>query len=163
MVFPRRALAPPERLVVAVRWVYRPSMGYGLPDGPWGGLVVVALVTLGSSAVLGSILYQHEIARVFGRLVRRVAPPPEPPSGPPIERIAQDARRLRAELATLASGTPMARRRGLSRAYDDLLVDACRALGVPDTLSGMAPGPDRDSERRRVEYELEEVGLRLTA
>jgi hypothetical protein len=98
---------------------------------------------------------------LFRRLTRpRGAPEP---TGPPIERIARNARRLRGELATVPSGTPMARRRGLARAYDDVLVDACRALGVPDTLSGLAPGLQRDCERLRIEQELEDVGLRLSA
>jgi hypothetical protein len=57
----------------------------------------------------------------------------------------------------------MARRLGLSGAYDDVLSDACRALGVPDTLSELPPGLERDSERLHVEQELEEVGLRLSA
>lgn len=138
-------------------------MGHGLLAGPFGGLLVIALVTLGFGAVVGGALYHAEIERLVGRLRRRVAPAPDPPVGQPIERIATNARRLRAELATISIGTPMARRRGLSRAYDDVLVDACRALGVPDTLSGMAPGVERDSERLHVEHELEQVGFVLSA
>lgn len=83
------------------------------------------------------------------------------PVGPPIERIARDAHRLRAELLATAPGTPMARRLGLRQAYDDLLADACRALGVPDTLSALPPGTDRDAERLLVEHRLEAAGLRL--
>jgi hypothetical protein len=138
-------------------------MGSGLPDGPWGGLLVIALVTLVQCAILGAVLYQHEVGRVCRRLVRRLLPAPEPPVGPPIELIAGNARRLRAEMAAIPTGTPMARRIGLAGAYDDVLADACRALGVPDTLSGLPPGFERDSERLHVEHELEQVGLRLTA
>jgi len=112
--------------------------------------------------VLGGVLYQHEVAGVALRLFRRVSPVPEPPDGPPIERIASDVRRLRTELRSLSPGLPMARRIGISRAYDDLLVGACRALDVPDTLSGLPPGTERDAERLRVEWELEEAGLRLS-
>jgi hypothetical protein len=57
----------------------------------------------------------------------------------------------------------MARRVGISRAYDDLLSYACRALDVPDTLTGLPSGTERDTERLWVEHELEEAGLRLSA
>jgi hypothetical protein len=134
-------------------------MGNGLV----GGVLVIALVTLMLGATVGGALYQREIAALLRRLAGRVRPPPEPPAGPPIERIAQDARRIRAELLTLSPGTPMARRIGVWRAYDDLLADACRALGVPDTLTGMPPGTERDAERLHVQYELDAAGLRLTA
>lgn len=138
-------------------------MGDGVSDGPWSGLLVIAVETLLACALLGAVLYQREAATVCRWLLRRLSPEPEPLVGPPIERIAGNVRRLRAELATVPAGTPMARRVGLSRAYDDALADACRALGVPDTLSTLPPGLERDSERLHVEHELEEVGLRLTA
>jgi hypothetical protein len=128
---------------------------------PVRALVVMTLGTLWLAALVGGALYQREIGRVLSRWGRRVVPAPEQPTGLPIERIARNARRLHAELATLPSGTPMARRLGLASAYDDLLVEACRALQVPDTLSGMAPGPERELERLHVEQELEDVGLRL--
>ena len=137
-------------------------MGDALAALPLRGIAVIALGTTWLCLLVGGALYQREIARVLTRVGRRVVPAPEQPTGLPIERIAHRARRLHAELATLPSGTPMARRLGLASAYDDLLADACRALQVPDTLSGMAPGPGRDLERLHVEQELEEVGLRLS-
>jgi len=130
--------------------------------GIWQGLITIAPATVMLGVVLGGVLYQHEVAGVALRLFRRVSPVPEPPDGPPIERIASDVRRLRTELRSLSPGLPMARRIGISRAYDDLLVGACRALDVPDTLSGLPPGTERDAERLRVEWELEEAGLRLS-
>jgi hypothetical protein len=138
-------------------------MGHGLLDGPRGGLIVIALVTLVLGVTVGGALYQHEIAVLLRRLAGRVRPPPEPPAGPPIERIARDARRLRAGLLAPTPGTPMARRIGVQRAYDDLLADACRALDVPDTLTGLPLGAERDAERRHVEHELAAAGLRLSA
>lgn len=124
------------------------------------GLLAVVIATLMLGATVGIALYQGELARSFRRLVDRVSPAPPPPAGPTIQRIARDARRLRAELIS-APGTPMARRLGAEKAYDDLLCDACRALGIDDTLSGLPPGTDRDAERLRVEYELGEAGLHL--
>lgn len=138
-------------------------MGHGLLDGPLGGFIDIALVTLILGVTVGVTLYQHEIAALLRRLASRISPPPEPPAGPPIERIVRDARRLRAELLAPSPGTPMARRVGVRQAYDDLLADACRALDVPDTLTGLPPGTERDAERLHVEQELAAVGLRLSA
>jgi hypothetical protein len=138
-------------------------MGHGLPDGPTGGLVVLALVTLLLGVAVGGVLYQHEIAALRRRLTHRVSPPPELATGPPIERIARDVRRLRAELLATTPGTPMARRIGVTRAYDDVLADACRALAVPDSLTGLPSGIERDAERLRVEHQLRAAGLHLDA
>jgi hypothetical protein len=135
-------------------------MGSGPLDGPLVGLLVAATITL--VAVVGGVLHRRRLHRLVRRLRHRHAREVAP-RRPPIELIASDARRLRGELASVPSGTPMARRRGLTSAYDDVLVDACRALGVPDTLSGLAPGMQRDCERLRVEQELQDVGLRLSA
>jgi hypothetical protein len=53
----------------------------------------------------------------------------------------------------------MARRRGTAAAYEDLLVQAAHALGVPDTLSDLREGTDREAERLRLEHVLREAGL----
>ncbi len=139
-------------------------MGQGVLGGAGDGLITIALVTVAFGALVGGVLYQHEVV-VFVRrhLLERISPPPEPPAGRPIERIASDVRRVRHEFCRPAPGMPMARRVAISRAYDDLLVAACRALDVPDTLTGLPPGTDRDAERLRVEHELTRAGLRLTA
>ena len=86
----------------------------------------------------------------------------EPPASLTIERFARQARRLRAELLATDAGTPMARRLSVVKAYDDLLAEACRALDVPDTLTGMPPGVERDAERLHLESELEAAGLHLS-
>ena len=130
-------------------------------EGPVAGLVVVAQVTLVLGAVVGGVLYQAEIVRGLRRLASKVSPPTPPPEGPAIERIGRDARRLRTELRTLAPGTPMARRIGLQLAYDDVLVDACAALGVANTLTALPLGLERDAERLYVENLLCAAGLHL--
>jgi len=134
-------------------------MGHVDLGGAGGALVTVALATV----MLGVVLYQHEIVTLARRRLRRLSPAPEAPAGPPIERIASDVRRVRAELRALTPGLPMARRIGIIRAYDDLLADACRSLDVPDTLTDLPPGTERDAERLVVEHELEQAGLRLSA
>lgn len=131
-------------------------------DGPWGGLFVIALVTLMLGVAVGGVLYQREIAAFLHRIHDRIWPPPEPPASLTIERIARQARRLRAELLATDAGTPMARRLSVVKAYDDLLAEACRALDVPNTLTGMPPGVERDAERLHLESELEAAGLHLS-
>ena len=139
-------------------------MGNGFPDGPTGGLVLLAIVTLLLGVTVGGVLYQHEIGALLRRLTHRVSPPPEPPVGPPIERLALDLRRLRAELLLATTpGTPVARRIGATRAYDDALAEACRALAVPYTLTGLPSGIERDAERLHVEHQLRAAGLHIDA
>lgn len=79
----------------------------------------------------------------------------------PIERIAADARRIGVALRHSPPGTPVARRRGWLEAYDDVLVDACRALDLDERLSGLPQGDERELERVRVERMLVRAGLRL--
>jgi hypothetical protein len=146
---PSGALCP-ERIAPTVA-----SMGQGI--------LMVVLVTAMLAAGVSLALCQREIKAALRWAWHRVSPPPDPPAGPPIERIARDARRVRAQLRSLAAGTPMSRRQALWGAYDNLLADACRAVGVPDTLTGMPPGTERDVERLRIEHELDLAGVRLGA
>ena len=133
----------------------------GQVDGPLAGLVVIALVTFICGVTVGGVLYHAEIVHGLRRLVRTFSPPTQPPEGPPIERIGCDARRLRRELLALAPDIPIARRLGLQLAYDDVLVDACAALEVANTLTALPLGAERDAERLYVEHELDAAGLRL--
>lgn len=129
-------------------------------DGVLGGVAALAATIAVAAAVLGLVLYQREIRGRARRLAERVHPPPERVRGRPIERIARDLRRVRAEVLAPAPGTPVARRRGVAQAYDDLLVEACRALAVPDTLSDL-PVQHRSAERPRVEDALRCAGLAI--
>ena len=165
-VVPRSPLRPQARLPTRRRPA-RSSAAYagvmGSPDGPLAGLVVLALVTLTGGASVGAVLYAAEIGHGLRHVRARFSSPTPPPGGPPIERLGSDARRLRRELLTLAPGTPLARRTGLRLAYDDVLVEACAALDVTDTLTVLPPGTERDAERLCVEQRLDEAGLRLLA
>ena len=53
----------------------------------------------------------------------------------------------------------MARRTGTLAAYDDVLLEACRAVDLPDTLTGLPEGTERDAERLRLEFLLDRAGL----
>jgi hypothetical protein len=125
------------------------------------GPVALVLCTLMLGATLGLVLYQAELGRVVRRARARVFPPPATPSTPSIEELAASLRRVRRDVLAPAPGTPMARRRGTVAAYDDLLALAARALGVPDLLTGMREGADRDAERLRLEHLLRGAGLVL--
>jgi hypothetical protein len=95
------------------------------------------------------------------RIVRSRRPDEPRPSGPPIERIAADARRIRAEIQHAPPGIPVARMRGWLEAYDDVLVAACRALDLEQRLGALPEGPERDLERERVERVLMSAGVLL--
>ncbi|RBY75259.1 hypothetical protein DQ238_20220 [Geodermatophilus sp. TF02-6] len=126
-----------------------------------------ALVTLGAivAGVVGSVGALGWLARlVFGsaRLpapVRRRAAQPAQPSRRPLEVVAADLRRLTRQLARVPAGVPMARRRGLQAAYDDVLVEAAELLEVPHTLTGTPPGTAREVERLRLQAALADAGL----
>ena len=124
-------------------------------------MVAVVVCTLMLGIAFGLFLCQRELERIWRRVRARVAPQPEGPTGPAIEDVARALRRLRPEVMTPAPGTTMARRRGTTMAYDDLLGEAARALAVPDALSGLPEGTDRDAERLRLEHQVREAGLAL--
>lgn len=133
-------------------------------DGPLGGVLAILIATATMVVVFGSVAYAGEIVAVTVRAGRflHVIPAAEPaPVGMPLERIAADLRRLRAEAGHHPPGMPVAKYRGSVAAYDQALVDACRALELTNDLSTMPDGVDRESERLRVEYELERAGINL--
>jgi hypothetical protein len=125
------------------------------------GLVALLLCTLMLGAAVGLALHQAELGRMLRRVRTSLSPPPAAPSTPSIEQLAASLRRVRREVLAPAPGTPMARRRGTVAAYDDLLAMAARALGVPDLLTGLREGADRDAERLRLEHLLRGAGLVL--
>jgi hypothetical protein len=76
----------------------------------------------------------------------------------PLELVAADLRRLTRELAMVPGGMPMARRRGLLAAFDDVLVEAAELLQVPHQLTAEPPAT-RELERMRLLASLEAAGL----
>lgn len=125
------------------------------------GPVALVLCTMMLGAVVGLALCQAELGRAVRRVRNTLSPPPPAPSAPAIEELAASLRRVRREVRAPAPGTPMARRRGTVAAYDDLLAQAARALGVPDLLTELPEGTDRDAERLRLEHLLRDAGLVL--
>jgi hypothetical protein len=134
-----------------------------MPDEAWG-VVDLALITAGVVGVLWVIAHAADVLERgdrVARVLRGVKSPPPAPVGMPIERIAADLRRIRPQALTPATGMPMARRRAIVAAYDDALLDACRALQVPTELDRMTDALERESERLRTEAELERAGVDL--
>jgi len=86
---------------------------------------------------------------------QRAASPP----GQPLERLAADLRRLRAEL-TSGAPTNNLRHTALHMAYDSVLLDTCASLRIPTELA-TAAGPDRDLERLRAEAAIQDAGVQL--
>ncbi len=124
------------------------------------GPVEVVLVALLAGAAL-AVVWLSALERAWRRLRERVSPPPVSPASPAIEDLARSLRRLRSQVVAPAPGTAMARRRGTTAAYEDLLVQAAHALGIEDTLSAVPEGTDREAERLRLEHLLREAGLVL--
>ncbi len=123
-------------------------------------LVAMALVTVCGVLVLAPVLYRRELTRWVHRWRDRTFPGPERPHGRPIELLVRDLRRVRSDLLAMSPGTPMARRVGITQAYDELLGEACQALGLDDPLAD-APAHRRGEERRQVEEALDRAGIPL--
>ncbi len=132
-----------------------------MPDEAWG-LTELALITVGVCVVLWVFAHIADILERGDRVARflRIVKSPAPaPAGMPIERIAADLRRIRPQARMPAAGMPMARRQAIAAAYDEALLDACRALDVPTDLDRMTDTLERESERLRTEAELERAGV----
>jgi hypothetical protein len=128
------------------------------------GVVTLALITAAMVGAVWLLVHFVDFATLGRSGARRLlfTPPARPiPDGLPIERIAADLRRIRPQARQLESGMPMARRTAIVAAYDEALLDACRALEVPTELDRLTDGLERESERLRTEAELERAGVDL--
>lgn len=133
-------------------------------SGVLRGVLMLGLITLGGVAVVWCVLSGPRLlawAVAAGRLLRILPPLPPTPLGMPIERISADLRRIRAGVLARAEGMTMVQRRAILAAYDDALMDACRALGVDADLDAMNDDLERESERLRTEAQLERAGIDL--
>ncbi|MGH3336173.1 MAG: hypothetical protein ACRDOZ_10170 [Nocardioides sp.] len=131
-------------------------------DGPTGGVLAIAIATAVAAVAFGAVFYFGEMVDLtvrLGRLVGLIPPLAPTPVGMPLERIAADLRRLHVEARRHQPGMSMAKYRGAVAAYDDALLDACRALDLWTELSTLPEGVEREAERLRVEFELERAGI----
>jgi hypothetical protein len=125
-----------------------------------GNLVLLAIAVIAPSLLFWLILRVPGAVDAVGEYVRKRRGPA--PSGPPIERLAADLRRVHKALVECPPGTPALRRRATRQAYDALLVQACAAVDVPHRLDTAAEGMDREVERLRVEEALRDAGVRVS-
>jgi hypothetical protein len=99
------------------------------------------------------------------RLAREVGIKDRPvtthPTGPPIEQIAADLRRLGQQRIGVATRSPVWFA-AVQRAYDDRLGLACHELEIVEHLHELT-GIDLEIERVRVEGELQSAGLTLVS
>ena len=114
------------------------------------GPILLAVAIVKSTAIVDAV-------EAVARAVRREPPAPQ---SPPIECLAADLRRLGTQLTRVESSNEIAkafRMQATSRAYDDVLLSACRALEVE--LAAQA-APLHAVERLEAEAALAMHGLR---
>jgi hypothetical protein len=122
-----------------------------------GSILQIAALTAALVAVFGGTF---PLLRLIERQLDRVYRARHPtPTRRPLQIVAADVRRLARQLSLVPAGAPMARRRALVAAYDDVLCEAALLLDVPTDLATCAVGPERDLERIRLLAALEDAGL----
>jgi hypothetical protein len=119
----------------------------------WLALALVPLVVL--ALLVGAPSRWRE------RLPVRIGPRPEPavPARRPLSDVASDARRLSERYHQ--EGMRFAQYEGRRQAFDRVLAEAAEMLEVANLLDVLAPGPELDRERTRVEDRLVQAGLLL--
>jgi hypothetical protein len=125
----------------------------------WLGLVLYLAVMVAPTLVFWAVL------RVPAAIAAHRAGRPEShvaPARPALERLVADLRRLRASLRA-APQCSRVRRVALLSAYDDVLTEVCRAVGVDVSLLGSTPegAADRAFARLLAEADLEAAGVAL--
>jgi hypothetical protein len=130
------------------------------------GIAKLALAATFPVLLIWLVLHVGKIVRTTVRVLRwlRIVPAPKPPPPPPrvpLEKIAADLCRLTTAIRDVPPEASRARKHGLLLAYDDVLTKAALALDVPQSLTALRLGLDRDLERLRVEAALREGGLRF--
>ena len=122
-------------------------------------VIGISLIPVALMAALlhGRLFVDRSLAAA--RRLHLVPPAHVPPAGPPLEKLAADLRRLRPEVRRPRPGVAMARQRGVVEAYDGVLVQTARTLGVPTTLGELPSGIDHEAERLRLEDALGKAGL----
>jgi hypothetical protein len=132
----------------------------------WLALWLFVTVCLVAAAILPLAkvpLYQR-LGALALKFWRRLRPTPLRPAGLPIEEIAATLRRLQGWLDAYAQSSPIPGKAtkvaAATLAYDSVLVEACRALDVFESLAD-TDGLDREAERLRIQAALEACGLVL--
>jgi hypothetical protein len=139
--------------------------GRSMPDAGIIKAGQIVLLILSPSLLFGAVCYAPRGFRAARRLIdnRRAETGPQP-TGPPIERIAADLRRLlwQHDMLTRSGDLPMRARRlwGLQAAITDCAIQAARALDVPHADPPASAGFER-AQLRRLLRSLADAGLVL--
>ena len=122
-----------------------------------GLLLQIAAMTAWLAAVFRAT---GPLIRWIGRCIDRRREARQPRTNRrPIQVVAADIRRLARQLSLVPAGAPMARRRALAAAYDDVLIEAAALLEIPHQMRTIPDGRARDVERLRLQAALEGAGL----
>jgi hypothetical protein len=119
-------------------------------------LIALLAAFAGLVAGLGPLIRKIEAWSARRHAARHPAP-----LGRSLEAVAADVRRLGRQVALVPAGMPMARRRALLAAYDDVLTEAAGMLGVTAGVAGPPEGRAREVERLRLAAELRAAGLQV--
>ena len=132
------------------------------------GELITAVLVFGTAAAAWTVVLRGTERVWFPRTLRHVdrlllhrglrAPAPEPVCRP-LEDIAADVRRLARRYRCPQEGARFAKVEGCRRAYDNVLREACSALGTTTLIGVLPPGAELDRERLRVEQALDDAGL----
>lgn len=121
--------------------------------------IAFALGPLLVLAVLVDASGRRRAYRVSARLLRRLTRRPEPvrPTRRPLRAVAADVGRLSARYHR--EGMRFAQYEGRRQAFDRVLGEAAEMLEIGHLLDVLAPGPELDRERERIEHRLVGAGL----
>ncbi len=125
-------------------------------------VLVLCLALLAPSVVLGAVLALPKWVAAAGearRRRRRRSGKLMTPSGPPLERLAADLRRLRIQRADPRRSR--VQREGARLAYEDVIQQAAHALGIAHDLDGAHGRFGREVELLRIEQALLDAGFVL--
>lgn len=135
--------------------VRRTLVGVAGDRSPLVGLLIYLLVAVAPTLVLWVTL--RLLPRAVGAVLERRR---RPSPGPSFEQVVADVRRLRREVRAGRPGSHV-RQVAVFSAYDDVLLQLCAVVGVPDPPLATADGRDRAFARLLTEAALEEAGVAL--
>jgi hypothetical protein len=126
-------------------------------------VLALCLALLAPTVVLGAIFAIPKWVAVAGearrRRLRRLGKLVTP-SGPPLERLAADLRRLRVQRTD--PHRSRVQREGARLAYEDVIRQTATALDIAHDLDGATSRFGREVELMRIEQALLAAGLVLT-
>jgi hypothetical protein len=125
------------------------------------GAIWLTSIVVAPSLLLWVVLRIPKVVEAIrDRRAARRADDPTQPLGLPLEKLAADLRRLRAELVHRKPSNNL-RLTALVEAYDDVLDAISERLEITSQLRELPLGRDRDVERLRTEAAVEQAGVPL--